>query len=139
MSTKKLLAENITKDYKKCQDDQVYTVNKEAAIIASKLGIDDKVEQFTTKEAFLSLKDHKSSFPRKVECRLINPAKSSIGRIAKHILEDMNNEIRMKLSLLQWKSTSQCLEWFKGINNNSKQKLSFVKFDIESFYPSITK
>ena len=115
------------------------TVNKKAAAIAKKLGLEDRIEQFTTQDAFITVKDHKVSFPRKVECRLLNPANSSIGKIAKHILENLNDEIRVKLSLLQWKSTGQCLKWFKKISIKSKQKLSFVKFDIESFYPSISK
>ena len=37
----------------------------------------------------------------------------------------------------QWKNTASAIEWFKSIKN--KQQLSFFCFDIEEFYPSISK
>ena len=37
----------------------------------------------------------------------------------------------------QWKSTASAIEWFKSIKN--KQHLSFICFDIEEFYPSISQ
>ena len=37
---------------------------------------------------------------------------------------------------MQWQNTDAVIEWFKGLNN--KKRKSFIQFDIESFYPSIT-
>ena len=43
--------------------------------MATKLGIDDKVETTARKDAFITLKDHKPNFANKPTCRLINPTK----------------------------------------------------------------
>lgn len=37
----------------------------------------------------------------------------------------------------QWRSTTDVLRWFKGLED--KKKHTFIKSDIEAFYPSITK
>ena len=37
----------------------------------------------------------------------------------------------------QWKNTSAILKWYNEIP--SKTQCSFIQFDIESFYPSITR
>ena len=36
----------------------------------------------------------------------------------------------------QWRKTDSVIDWFTNINN--KQQCAFIKFDIVSFYPSIT-
>ena len=36
------------------------------------------------------------NFQNKPTCRLINPAKSEIGRLSKHILENINTTVRQK-------------------------------------------
>ena len=41
-----------------------------------------------------------------------------------------------KTKLNQWQSNRETKAWFKGLRNS--KKLSFVVFDIKSFYPSIT-
>ena len=45
------------------------------------------------REAYITMKDHKSEFPNKILCRLINPSKSSIGKISKVILDSINKKI----------------------------------------------
>ena len=87
-------------------------------------------------ESFITLKDHKEDFPHKISCRLINPSKSEIGKISKIIIENINNKIRSITQINQWKNTSSVIEWFNNISN--KRKTSFIIFDIESFYPSIS-
>ena len=57
-------------------------VNNEANIAAN-LNIDDRTECMAKRQAFITLKDHKDNFQNKPTCRLINPAKSEIGRISK--------------------------------------------------------
>ena len=45
--------------------------------------------------------------------------------------------LKKKLNLNQWRSTQEVMDWFNGLKD--KKKLKFIKFDIVSFYPSITK
>ena len=87
--------------------------------------------------AFITLKDHKEDFPRIKKYRLINPAKSHIGKLSKTILQKINDEIRSKTKLIQWKNSIEVTNWFKNIQD--KQKQCFVNFDIVEYYPSITK
>ena len=42
-----------------------------------------------------------------------------------------------KHNLHQWKNTAALIDWFKAIEN--KQRFSFICFDIEEFYPSISQ
>ena len=70
-------------------------------------------------------------------CRLINPTKSNIGVISKNILDRVNGEMRSKLQINQWTSTKEVLKWFS--NFDDKKSLKFLKFDVEQFYPSISK
>ena len=93
----KLLQNNITSTYRKANDSIIKSVNKEANDIAIKLGIEDRVERMAKNQAFIILKDHKDhkdNFINNPKCRLINPAKSDIGRISKQILEKINKNIR---------------------------------------------
>ena len=79
----------------------------------------------------------KNDFVSRRPVRLINPSKTEIGRISKVILDRVNGEIRNKLNLPQWRSTNDAISWFKNLEDNQERKL--VKFDIISFYPSITR
>ena len=80
---------------------------------------------------------HKDNFPNNVKCRLINPAKSNVGKISQQLLQKINSEIRVKLGLQQWRSTTDTLNWFKNLRN--KTRLKFLQLDIVDFYPSITE
>ena len=133
----KILTERITKSYKKSKMDVVTEINREASQIASRLEIADRMEKFTDKNAYLTFKDHKKDFKRKLQCRLINPAKTQMGMVSKKILENINKIIRSEQNLLQWKNTKSVIDWFNGIMD--KQSCQFIKFDVEEFYPSITE
>ena len=133
----KLLKENVTKGYKKTKDEVVNKINKKAKKIACSLNLDKKVQCYADRPAFLYIKDHKENFPAVVKCRLINPAKSEIGKISKIILDRVNSVVREKTKVLQWRNTHSVIEWFKGIKN--KRQCKFLKFDIAEFYPSISK
>ena len=52
-------------------------------------------------------------------------------------LNGFNSAIAKKRNLHQWKNTTAVINWFKSIE--SKQLLSFICFDIEEFYPSISQ
>ena len=69
--------------------------------------------------------------------RLINPAKSEIGKVSKRIIEKINEEVKSLSNVNQWKNTKNVTAWFQDIEN--KKNCSFTQFDIEEFYPSISK
>ena len=92
----RLLLDNNRKSYRKSNVTLINSINKEAKAIASELKLDDRIEQFNQREAFLTIKDHKANFQNGPKCRLINTAKSEIGIINRHELELINNKIREK-------------------------------------------
>ena len=133
----RLMSNSITKDYKKDNTNIVNLINKEAASITKKLEISDRVDKFRLQEPFVTVKDHKPDFPARIDVRLINPAKSNIGHISKQLLDKINNAIREKLNVKQWKSTDDVIKWFDSIPNKSRKR--FFQFDIVNFYPSISE
>ena len=88
-----LLKENITKNYKS-NITKLHNINKSAKKITEKLPVSDRIEKMQETEAYITIKDHKESFPNKIPCRLINPSKSSVGKISKVILDKINNNIQ---------------------------------------------
>ena len=103
----KLLTDNISKTYTKTEHIMYNKINKEAKIITNR------------------------------ECRLINPAKSEIGKISKYFLQQLNSKVRNLSSVNQWQETSTVINWFRNIKN--KKKCIFMQFDIEEIYLSISK
>ena len=134
---KRLLHENATKNYRIAEPQTVSKINTKAKAIAVELKIEDRIESLPEKEAFISIKDHKQNFMNKPQCRLINPAKTEIGKISKTILQRINAEIREKTGLKQWRNTQTAVDWFESLEN--KENLRFAQCDIVDFYPSITK
>ena len=133
----KLLLENITKDYKQTAGTTLNEIDREAKKIAQSLDLADRIEQYGDAEAFITIKDHKENFLNDPKCRLINPAKSQLGKISKQILQEINKEIREREKLKQWQSTKAVLEWFRDIEyKNSK---NFLQLDVVEFYPSISE
>ena len=53
------------------------------------------------------------------------------------MIEQLNSKVRDLSSVNQWQETSTVINWFKNIKN--KKKCIFMQFDIEEFYPSISK
>ena len=106
-------------------------------MLASKLGIVDRVEKYNTKNCFITIKDDKSDFKRNPECRLMNPAKTQIGKVSKIIIQDVFASLRRALNIDQWRSTQDCIKWFKDYDKDDK--CSFIKYGIKEFYPSITE
>ena len=128
-----LMHDNVTKTYKKCNNDKTKTINIKAKKIASKLKLEDRIQILDDNDAYISIKDHKEGFPDKISCRLINPSKTDIGKISKQILDKVNTSILEKIKVNQWKNTSSVIEWYCNIKR--KDQCSFVVFDIESFLP----
>ena len=111
-------------------------VTKQDKEIVTKLDIEDRVYSTTAKQAFISLKDHKPNFNNNPTCRLLNPTKPEVGKVSHKILKKIVECVRNKTQLKQWKNVYSCIEWFKLLKN--KKNLSFIIFDIVSFYPSIS-
>ena len=77
------------------------------------------------------------NFQNNSKCRLINPAKSEIGIVSKHYIDQINKSTREKLNVNQWINMQAVITWFKNIK--SKSSSSFIKFDIVDFYLSISE
>ena len=133
----KKLEENVTAEYKKAAPNETDIVNTKSAEIAKELKLDKRMHIYTTSEAFITLKDHKEEFSSRPTFRLINPAKTDVGKVAKQIIEEISTQLRKELNVQQWRSTKEVIDWFKNIEQ--KKSKVFYKFDIKSFYPSITK
>ena len=110
-----MLRENISKTYKKSNKQSVNRVNQELKVITDKHEIGDKIEAMFRKQDFISLKDHKENFLNNPKCRLINPAKSDLDFVSKTILDRINNSIRSKVNVNQWRNTQSVVEWFSNI------------------------
>jgi hypothetical protein len=133
---KDLQAKTIQKEYKRVGEEKVEKINAEAAKIAADLELDNRIEALALKPSYLTLKDHKSDWPGKVHCRLINPTKTNLGKISKSILDRVNGEVRKATGFKQFKNTKQVLDWFNNLPE--KKTLRWLKFDVTAFYPSIT-
>lgn len=132
----KMMNDNITKDYKKTTSDTKADIDRETKNLIKELKLEDRMEVHTTNNCFLTLKDHKDNFSNNPKCRLINPAKTDLGKVSKHLLDRMVSQIRSITGVNHWKNTAEVLSWFSDIT--SKQNSRFIQFDIAEFYPSIT-
>ena len=81
--------------------------------MSKELPLADKIECMAEKDAFLTLKDHKDHCLNQPKCRLINPAKSQIGKISSQILKKINKTLRSKLDISQWQNTKDAHASFK--------------------------
>ena len=67
--------------YRRTLRSKINRINIEAKNIATKLGIEDRVERLSEGNAYIAVKDHKEESPEKLSFRLINPSKSGIRNI----------------------------------------------------------
>ena len=91
---RQMICKEVVKNYKKAPPNLEKELNEEAKMLAHKLGIVDRVEKYNSKNCFITIKDHKSNFKTNPECRLINPAKTQIGRISKIIVQEICESLR---------------------------------------------
>ena len=131
-----MMHENVTKTCKKCNINKSYSINVKAKEIASKLKINDRAQKLDENEAYVTIKDHNEGFLDKIFCRLTNPSKTDIRKVSKQILDRVNKTILEKNKVNQWKNTSSVIEWYCNVKR--RNQCSFIVFDIESFYPSIS-
>ena len=134
---KETLDMELRKTYKKAGSEVVQDIDAEAAYFANKLKRDDRIEGMALKPSFLTIKDHKENFPAQVSYRLISPTNSNLGAITKIMIQSLNLRIKETLGLNLCRSTKEAIDWFTGLKQ--KKKMVFLKFDIESYFPSISK
>ena len=75
-SYKQLMDTSITKSYKKAQSSAPNQIISEEKKIATDLNLHNRIDALSSKNAFITLKDHKPNFQNKPTCQLINPTKS---------------------------------------------------------------
>ena len=113
---KELRKRNVEKEYRRGPDNLLETINSEDKMVAAELGIIDRqIYRVQEQEAFITVKDHKPNFLNNPQCRLINPTKSELGKVAKIILENIVKEVQSKSGLRLWKNTKSVIDWFNGI------------------------
>ena len=83
-------------------------------------------------QAFISLKDHKENFENHPKCRLINPAKSELGKVSKVFRDQINSNLRTLNHVNQWRNSDAIIGWFNTIDQKSNH--TFMSFDIVDFY-----
>ena len=127
----------ITTKYKKGSEKLKEKIDKGGFKFAKQAGVQSRMEVSATNNAFVTLKDHKDNFENNPTTRLINPAKNEVGRLSKAILDKINENVKQKTSVNQWKSTKDVINWFKNIEN--KENYTFTMFDVKDFYPSISE
>lgn len=116
-----LVHKNVTKAYKKTNNNVPNVITSVDKKVAEKLGLDDRIEVSANGDSFITMKDHKPDFLNNPACRLINPNKSDIGIISKQILDHITKNVSYTTRVNQWKSTSNVIQWFKAIPEKTIQ------------------
>ena len=91
-----LLQNAITSKYKKTDKHTATNINNERVKHARETNIIDRIKINGTGNSFITLKDHKENFLNRPTTRLLNSAKNEIGRISKHILQNINTTLSEK-------------------------------------------
>ena len=100
-----MLMKNISKEYKKTTETALKKVDKEDKKIASDLELEDRIYAFSKRDSFITIKDHKDNFENNTKCRLLNPAKSELGKVSQKILKRIVISLKEKSKLNLWKNT----------------------------------
>ena len=82
-----LLQNAITSKYKKRI---AININKERIKHVREAKVIDRIEINGAGNSLITIKDHQKNFLNRPTTRLLNPAKNEIGRISKHILQNIN-------------------------------------------------
>ena len=131
----KLLQNAVTSKYKKTDTCAAANINKEVIKHTREANIIDKIEISGRGNSFITLKDHKKYFLNRPITRLLNSAIGEIGRISKHILQNINKTLSEEIKVNEWKNPESVINWFKSIPN--KHLCTFLMSDIKDFYPSV--
>ena len=118
----KIMLNNITPLYRKCNEDEIRNVDKETQDLSRKMKLSNVMQKYTPSEAYVTVKDHKEDVP---------------GKCSKIILQKVTEEVNHKIKVNQWKSTKEVIDWFENIED--KSNFRFFTFDIVAYYPSISQ
>ena len=132
----KLLKDNITANYKKAESTTKQQIDSKSALLANNLKLEDRIQELSTAECFVTLKDHKPGFQNNPKCQLINLSKHDLGKVSKKIIERLSSDIVRITEINMWKNSNSVIHWFNLFNKSDNPK--FLQFDIVDFYPSIT-
>ena len=106
----KYVRDYVTQTYKCSTANRVKNINYKAKLLAEKLAIDDRIEKMEETEAYITVKDHKDSFPHKLSFCLIKPSKSDIGKISKKLLEKIKKIVILNTNVNQSKNTTTAID-----------------------------
>ena len=129
---KTLLNNSITKTYRKADSNAKRNMDKEAKKLSIELNLENRMECYTKRPAFITLKDHKENFKSNQKCCLINASKSEVGIVSKKYLQNIISKLNSKLQYNQWRSTSTVIEWFKlwkikrNVDSSNSILLNFI-------------
>ena len=65
------------------------------------LNLEDKMECYTKRPAFITLKDHKENFKSSQKCSLINPSKSEMGIVSNKYLENIISKLKLVSAIFE--------------------------------------
>ena len=102
----------ITSKYKKRT---AININKERIKHVREANVIDRIEINGAGNSLITIKDHKKNFLNRPTTRLLNPTKNEIGRISKHILQNINETLPEEIKVNEWKNTESVKNWFKNI------------------------
>ena len=128
-----------TSTYKKANGNIKERINEKGKEIVEKPcdNIIDRIDVNADSNCFITIKDYKENFLNHPKVRLINPAKTELGRISKTILDNINMKLFETTKINQWKSTVSAVKWFNSLKD--KHLMKFLMFVIKDLYPTITQ
>ena len=93
---KTILTNKVTKTYRKAELSTQMNIDREAK---TKFQLEERMERYAERPAFISLRDQKENCSWSTKCRLINPSKgvASKGIVSKTLLEEINNKLNIHL------------------------------------------
>ena len=97
----------------------VVNVNKGDKQIPESIELEDRAYAFAERDAFVTIKDHKENYQNNTKCRLINPAKTDLGKVSKKILARIVMKLRELGKFKQWKNSYSVIDWFKSLKNTN--------------------
>ena len=82
----------------------------EARKVARSFNIDNKMDVTTKRQCFVTIKDHKDDFRVNSNYRLPNARKSELGKLSKHILQQISTNIRIVLNMTHWQNSAEVIK-----------------------------
>ena len=114
------------------QIQQTKSTMQELKYVTTKHDIGKKAEIMAQRRAFITLKDHRENPPKNTNCRLINPAKSNLGRVSKSVLDKISQKLLTATGANQWRNTKAVIGGLRKSTTRT-EKHSFIVFEIVDF------